>query len=141
MAGVIMTLPATSPETLLRLRDAARLAFPDGSMTESGLRRERDRGRLVVWLVANKEYTTLSSIREMLDQCRVHPSQRACASKAPPRDAPPSGTSSTDESDSPLAAARATLAALKGNSPSISRSNTRRRAANVLPFKSPSPMS
>jgi hypothetical protein len=34
----------------LRLSMAAALAFPDGSMTASGLRREAARGRLVIGL-------------------------------------------------------------------------------------------
>lgn len=132
---------SADPDTLLRLAEAARLAFPDGSMTESGLRRERDRGRLTVWRVANKEYTTLSAIRGMLDQCRVTPSPPACASKEPPKDDPLSGTSSMEESASPLDAARATLAALKEPSPPISRNGTSPSAANVLHLKFPSPMS
>lgn len=37
-------------DTPLRLAVAAALAYPDGSMTASGLRRERDAGRLVVEL-------------------------------------------------------------------------------------------
>ena len=36
------------PDTPLRLGVAAALAFPDGSMTASGLRREGARGRLVI---------------------------------------------------------------------------------------------
>jgi len=37
-----------TPDTPLRLEIAAALAFPDGSMTASGLRREAERGRLVI---------------------------------------------------------------------------------------------
>jgi hypothetical protein len=36
------------PETPLRLGVAAALAFPDGTMTASGLRREAARGRLII---------------------------------------------------------------------------------------------
>jgi hypothetical protein len=36
------------PATPLRLSVAAALAFPDGSMTASGLRREGARGKLVI---------------------------------------------------------------------------------------------
>ena len=43
----------------LRLAVAAALAFPDGSMTASGLRRESTRGRLVIERIAGKDYTTL----------------------------------------------------------------------------------
>ena len=46
------------PDTPLRLGVAAALAFPDGSMTASGLRREGARGRLVIERIAGKDYTT-----------------------------------------------------------------------------------
>jgi hypothetical protein len=59
------------PDTPLRLSIAAAVAFPDGSMTASGLRRERDRGRLVVERIASKEYTTLANIERMRQLCRV----------------------------------------------------------------------
>jgi hypothetical protein len=38
------------------------LAFPDGSMSASGLRREAARGRLVIERIAGKDYTTLANI-------------------------------------------------------------------------------
>ena len=47
----------------LRLAVAAALAFPDGSMTASGLRRESTRGRLVIERIAGKDYTTLGPYR------------------------------------------------------------------------------
>jgi hypothetical protein len=46
----------------LRLNIAAALAYPDGSMTVSGLRREAARGRLVVERTAGKDYTTLGAL-------------------------------------------------------------------------------
>ena len=51
------TLPSRDeirPDAPLRLNIAASLAFPDGSMTASGLRREKARGRLVVERIAGK---------------------------------------------------------------------------------------
>ena len=65
--------PAESinPEAPLRLGVAAALAFPDGSMTASGLRREAARGRLVIERVAGKDYTTLGNIERMREICRV----------------------------------------------------------------------
>jgi hypothetical protein len=59
------------PDTPLRLAVAAALAFPDGSMTASGLRRESARGRLVVERIAGKDYTTFSNIARMRELCRV----------------------------------------------------------------------
>jgi hypothetical protein len=61
------------PDTPLRLDVAARLAFPDGSMTGRGLRREANRGRLAIERVAGKDFTTLEAIREMRTRCRVAP--------------------------------------------------------------------
>jgi hypothetical protein len=50
------------PDTPLRLDVAAALAFPDGSMKASGLRKEAGRGRLVVERIAGKDYTTLANV-------------------------------------------------------------------------------
>lgn len=55
----------------LRLSVAAKIAFPDGSMTVSGLRREAGRGRLRIERIAGKDFTTLSAIDEMRELCRV----------------------------------------------------------------------
>jgi hypothetical protein len=60
-----------TPETPLRLGIAAALAFPDGSMTEAGLRREGVRGRLAIERIAGKDYTTLANIDRMRELCRV----------------------------------------------------------------------
>jgi len=68
------------PDTPLRLSVAAALAFPDGSMTASGLRREGARGRLVIERVAGKDYTTLANIERMRELCRVHEKVLDCGS-------------------------------------------------------------
>jgi hypothetical protein len=60
-------LPARAeigPDTPLRLDVAAALAYPDGSMSASGLRREASRGRLVIERVAGKDYTTLAYLKK-----------------------------------------------------------------------------
>src|SRR5262249_16936167 len=57
--------------TPLRLSVAAALAYPDGSMTASGLRREAKRGRLAIERTAGKDYTTLANIERMRQLCRV----------------------------------------------------------------------
>lgn len=54
----------------LRLSVAASLAFPDGSMTASGLRREAARGRLIIEHIAGKYFTTLANIQRMRELCR-----------------------------------------------------------------------
>ncbi|MBB5259242.1 hypothetical protein [Rhizobium leguminosarum] len=58
------------PDTPLRLKLAASLAFPDGSMTESGLKREIERGRLECERIAGKTYVSLNDIKRMRELCR-----------------------------------------------------------------------
>src|ERR1017187_3144919 len=68
------TLPSwdeVKPDTPLRLSVAAAVAFPDGTMTASGLRKEAARGRLVIERIAGKDYTTLANIERMRELCRV----------------------------------------------------------------------
>lgn len=60
----------------LRLSIAASLAFPDGSMTASGLRRENARGRLIIERIAGKDFTTLAHIERMRELCRVEVSKQ-----------------------------------------------------------------
>src|SRR5262249_30194553 len=67
----------------LRLATAARIAFPDGSMTASGLRREARKGRLVVERIANKDYTTLEAIARMRELCRVQAREPDFTSERP----------------------------------------------------------
>src|ERR1700730_8943939 len=64
----------------LRLSVAAALAFPDGSMTASGLRREGARGRLVIERIAGKDYTTVANIERMRELCRVEARVPGCGS-------------------------------------------------------------
>ena len=68
------------PDTPLRLDVAAALAYPDGSMTASGLRREAAQGRLAIERVAGKDYTTLAAIEQMRSLCRVPPREPASGS-------------------------------------------------------------
>lgn len=63
-------LAAIAPDTPLRLAKAAEIAFPEGGMKATGLRRERDAGRLETWFVAGKEYTSLAAIEAMIALCR-----------------------------------------------------------------------
>jgi hypothetical protein len=58
------------PNTPLRLADAVKMAFPMGGMTVAGLRRERDRNRLIIEKIAGKEFTTLAHIERMRELCR-----------------------------------------------------------------------
>jgi hypothetical protein len=100
-ASRIPELDAIGPETPLRLAVAAALAYPDGSMAASGLRREASRGRLVIERTAGKDYTTLASIERMRVLCREEHSRRVSGYVKPNMTAPagspmpPSGSSRT----------------------------------------------
>jgi len=58
-------------DTPLRLDEAARLAFPDGSISGAALRRAGRAGKLAIERIAGKDYTTLAHIRAMRERCRV----------------------------------------------------------------------
>jgi len=58
-------------DTPRRLSVIAKLAFPDGGMTASSLRREAERGRLAVERTAGKDFTSFQAIAEMRKLCRV----------------------------------------------------------------------
>ncbi|MET4020353.1 excisionase [Bradyrhizobium sp. S3.2.12] len=53
------------------------MAFPDGSMTARGLRRQIARGHLTYEVIAGKHYTTLADIEEMRKLCRIQAKVRA----------------------------------------------------------------
>jgi hypothetical protein len=99
----------------LRLAVAASLAYPDGSMSASGLRREAAKGRLVIERTAGKDYTTLRAIEEMRERCRVNASGHACGSgrngETSKEGSFPKarGSSSTEEGTSPRDVLRAKL--------------------------------
>lgn len=89
----------------LRLSLAAKLAFPDGSMTASGLRREAARGRLRIERIANKDFVTLAEIKRMRELCLV-PSSDQTQQMPPTNQSAPSGP---DAVVSPQDALRARL--------------------------------
>src|SRR5262249_37713807 len=76
--GRVPELDRVGPDTPLRLGVAAALAYPDGSMTASGLRKEAGRGRLVIERTAGKDYTTLTYIERMRELCRVEAKVPPC---------------------------------------------------------------
>ena len=139
------TITSTAP---LRLDVVAQLAFPDGSMTASGLRREGRRGHLVIERIAGKDFTTLQHIEDMRLKCRNQ--QKAQGSGSNPKSVTPAANSSTvlpgssvmDRVRSARAALQATAKALNETSPTTSHANTKHPAkAVVLPLKSSSSMS
>src|SRR3954454_1742690 len=78
MRSALPDLHNVRPDDPLRLAVAAAIAYPDGSMTASGLRKEAGRGRLVIERTAGKDYTTLAAIEDMRAKCRLHPRELAC---------------------------------------------------------------
>jgi hypothetical protein len=83
------------PGAPLRLSIAAAIAFPDGTMTAAGLRREARRGRLVIERVAGKDFTTLASIERMRELCRLD--QKAPVSGSAVHDETPTPASRTPQ--------------------------------------------
>jgi hypothetical protein len=73
MRLVVPPADQLKPDTPIRLAVAAAIAFPDGSMSASGLR-EAARGHLVIERIADKDYTTLASIERMRESYRVESS-------------------------------------------------------------------
>src|SRR6266436_6622882 len=109
MCCAIAAIPSPdkiTPDTPLRLGVAAALAFPDGSMTASGLRREAERGRLVIERIAGKDYTTLAHIERMRELCHVEAKVHGCISGSA-ANGQPSGSSSIMAARSAQARAKA----------------------------------
>jgi hypothetical protein len=108
-------------DTPLRLGEAVRIAFPTGSLTVSGLRKEIERGRLVAEIIAGKTFVTLNAIKEMRRLCRVQAKVPGFISN--PNAAPetevfgsdPVGSSATDQETSAQDALRRKLEKLKAS--------------------------
>src|SRR5262245_61992191 len=122
----------------LRLAVAAALAFPDGSMTASGLRREATRGRLAIERIAGKDYTTLRAIQHMSGLCRVE--ARVPDSGSSPRNttqaagssATQRGLSVTERVSCARAALERTAQALSEHSQITSPTSTELRAIGTV---------
>jgi hypothetical protein len=139
---------AVDPNTPLRLADAVAVAFPHGGMTISGLRREANRGRLVIEKIAGKDFVTLAAIERMRGLCRDDANRQDCGSNQKNSTRPETasatapGSSETDRAKSALAALHKTARELKPRSPNTSPSSTAppRESAAVIPLKSSSLM-
>jgi hypothetical protein len=137
-------LDQISRDTPLRLNVAAALAYPDGSMTPSGLRREAARGRLVIERTAGKDYTTLGAIEHMRELCRLEAKERGCGSEEhaltekPENHTTQCGSSAMENIQRAQAAARMIVKELKERSPSTLTESTspKRPKARVIPLKS-----
>ncbi len=118
----------------LRLAEAARIAFPGGTMTEDGLRKEAKRGTLAIFRVAGKDFTTLADIERMIEACRVP--QKASGSTSKARETKPYGSSGTEKSVSPQAAALAIAKGLKSGSRPTLKADTPRSGGSVISLQS-----
>jgi hypothetical protein len=143
MQRKVPDLDQIKPDTPLRLDVAAAVAYPDGSMTASGLRKENARGRLVIERTAGKDYTTLAEIRKMRELCRVSRGGLGSGCEKPAETRPaelptkPCGSSSTEAASRAQSAARRIVAELKRSCNSTSTPSTRKRQkASVTPIKS-----
>jgi hypothetical protein len=131
------------PNTPLRLAVAASLAYPDGSMTASGLRREAKRGRLVIERTAGKDYTTLGHINRMRELCQLEAKDPGCIydvrAETMKADTHRFGSSSTVKISAARAALHTMLQEPNALSPGISPASTQGQldnAAAVIPIKS-----
>lgn len=95
-----------TPDTPLRLDAAVRLAFPDGGITVSGLRREIARGRLAYETIAGKQFVTLSNIAEMRRLCRTSVKDPGSGNDLQRTDVKRYGLSKMEENASPQDALR-----------------------------------
>jgi hypothetical protein len=121
--------PEINSETPLRLKTAVRLAFPDGGMSVSGLRREAAKGHLAIETIAGKQFTTLNAIREMRKQCRDNQRGRAFGSN--PNAKKTGGYANAQRGSSATERAKLARAALEENArtlnvrlPDTSQANT-----------------
>ena len=136
---------AIPEDTPLRLDVAAALAYPDGSMTACGLRREAKRGRLVIERTAGKDYTTLAAIKRMRGLCRVEPPRRAygsnpnVATKEPAEShTPPSGSLKTVDFDRARSALEMTVTEQKRLLGNTSTANTPQQPPKAAVVRLPS---
>lgn len=106
----------TGDNDAITLKDAA----DHFGFTVSTLRAEAKRGRLEIYMIGKRHYTTPANIREMVQQCRVAPKDRAFTLT---RDAANS-SSGTDRASSALAAAQETVLRLRNSSRSTLATNT-----------------
>lgn len=113
------TVTSTTP---LRLEMAAKLGFPDGSMTTGALRRLAAAQKLDHEKIAGKYFVTLAAIEEMRERCRV-------PAKAPAQRTEGPNAINSYEPDGSLAvaAAKALAEELKENLRPSARPKLRRR--------------
>lgn len=108
--------PLTGDDTPVTLADAAQ----HFGFTVLTLRAEADRGRLVIYKIGRRYYTTPADIKEMVKLCRVERKARGSISIR----SAVSGSSVTERTSVALDALKQTLAGQKSSSRNTSRANT-----------------
>jgi hypothetical protein len=124
-----MKLPTPANDNIaddepLPLVEACKL-FPYARLTPSTLRAEATRGRLVIFRLGKRDYTTFASMKDMVRKCQDAAQPRVSTSTP----SASSGLSETDRVSSAQAALSQTVAALKNSSPRTSERSTHRSAA------------
>jgi hypothetical protein len=136
-----------TPTTMLRLADVARITFPDGSVSVGALRREGIAGRLKVYRIAGKDFTTLFDIQQMRERCNIGAGDEAARVRnsicVTPSDPVACGDGSSSTEHHPASASNEALAHLKVIAqrlkkplPNTSPKNTSPVSAVVIPLKS-----
>ena len=108
----------------ISLKDACAL-YPCAKFTVSTLRAEAARGRLAIFRMGKRDYTTPAEMKEMVRKCRD--AARLRASTLTRNES--SGQSETERVSSARAALKQTVAALRNGLPHISGRSTHRSAA------------
>ena len=140
LANATMGVQIT-PTTPLRLAVAARLAFPDGSMSEKALWEMGHARKLTVEVIRGKHYTTLADIEEMRRLCRVQAKVQGSTCYRPETggsDTMSSATPSTGSGNKSPALEKARLILRKQKSSSSNtepQNTTPKPGATVTPIK------
>jgi hypothetical protein len=107
----------------MRLACAAREVMGDQAPSVAWLRKQAAAGKLDIWRIAGKDYTTPDAIRELLDRCRA-PRESDCGSAPPTAPARQPGSSETGDGRLALAALRERARKLNSASPPTSQNAT-----------------
>lgn len=86
------------------------------------LRTEAGKGRLAIYRIGRKDYTTANDVREMVEKCRVEKRGQGSISIR----SASNGSSGTDRASSALAAANETVRMLRSPSLNTSEASTSR---------------
>jgi hypothetical protein len=103
----------------ITLADACEL-YPRAKLTVSTLRAEAGRGRLKIFRLGRRDYTTCRDMQEMIERCREEDYRRDCILTS----AEANGSSEMERASSAQAALSATVTALKQGLPRISGKST-----------------